>query len=135
MNILILFIIVYLHIYDDFHMQGILANMKQKNWWEQQYSPILLKKEKQRELYGKDYLCALVIHAFSWAFITHIPYMIMCIVNPALVPLYVLTLVVNMVIHAVVDDLKANKEKINLWTDQSIHICQIIITWLIWLVA
>ena len=37
----------------------------------------------------------------------------------------------NTIIHAVVDNLKANKLKINLVVDQSIHILQIIITYII----
>jgi hypothetical protein len=34
-------------------------------------------------------------------------------------------LVCNMAIHAFVDDLKANKRMINLWTDQVCHMVQI----------
>ena len=34
----------------------------------------------------------------------------------------------NIIIHAFIDDLKANKKKINLITDQSIHFIQILLT-------
>ena len=34
--------------------------------------------------------------------------------------------------QTIVDDLKANKRKINLITDQSVHVCQIIITFIIY---
>lgn len=132
MKILILFIILYLHIYDDYYAQGILANMKQREWWEKQYTGSIANKDKQRKLYGKDYLMALAEHAFSWAFITHLPYLIMTVINPALVPLYIISIIVNTVIHAIVDDMKANKKKINLITDQSIHFGQILVTWLVW---
>ena len=37
--------------------------------------------------------------------------------------------VTNLVIHMVVDDLKANRKKINLIQDQSIHMVQILATW------
>ena len=47
--------------------------------------------------------------------------------------LWVIAYIVNIVIHAVVDTLKANALKINLVTDQTIHIVQIIITWLIFI--
>ncbi len=132
MKILILFIVLYLHIYDDYYAQGILANMKQREWWEKQYTGSIANKDKQRELYGKDYLMALAEHAFSWVFITHLPYLIMIVINPALVPLYIVSIIVNTVIHAIVDDMKANKKKINLITDQSIHFGQILVTWLVW---
>ena len=35
----------------------------------------------------------------------------------------------NSTIHAIIDDLKANKKKINLVQDQIIHIIQILLTW------
>jgi hypothetical protein len=41
--------------------------------------------------------------------------------------------IINMVIHFVVDDLKANRGKINLLADQSIHIFQIFLTWIWWI--
>ena len=126
MKILILFIILYLHIYDDYYAQGILASMKQREWWEKQYTGSIANKDKQRELYGR------AEHAFSWAFITHLPYLIMVVINPALVPLYIISVIVNTVIHAIVDNTKANKKKINLITDQSIHFGQILVTWLVW---
>jgi hypothetical protein len=40
-----------------------------------------------------------------------------------------LTFAINWSIHAIVDDLKANKKAINLIQDQSIHLVQIILTW------
>lgn len=39
-----------------------------------------------------------------------------------------ISVIVNAIIHAIVDDLKANKLKISLVTDQIIHFLQIIIT-------
>lgn len=41
---------------------------------------------------------------------------------------YSISFVINMIIHAVVDDLKANRFVINLTIDQTIHLFQIIIT-------
>ena len=37
--------------------------------------------------------------------------------------------IVNIMIHSVVDDLKANRKKINLIEDQFIHLVQITVTW------
>lgn len=34
----------------------------------------------------------------------------------------------NVVIHAVTDDAKANQKRINLWQDQFIHMVQIMVT-------
>ena len=41
--------------------------------------------------------------------------------------------ILNIGVHMIVDDLKANKKKINLIADQSIHLMQIIATWFIYL--
>ena len=38
-------------------------------------------------------------------------------------------LIVNLMIHMFVDNLKANEKKINLIQDQIIHVIQIIFTW------
>lgn len=46
---------------------------------------------------------------------------------------YSISIVVNMVIHAIVDNLKANVKIINLIQDQSIHLIQIAITFLIFI--
>ena len=34
MKILVLFLMLFLHVVDDYYLQGILASMKQKSWWQ-----------------------------------------------------------------------------------------------------
>lgn len=113
---------IYMHILDDFCLQGILAGMKQKSWWAAQ--------KEYKPLYKYDYIVALLIHSFSWAFMTMLPIIIMLDFD---VSMFIIALFVNMIIHCVVDDLKANKGKINLVVDQSIHIIQIVVTGLIFM--
>ena len=48
---------ILLHVIDDFHLQGILASMKQKEWWK--------KQEGYKDLYKDDYITALMIHSIS----------------------------------------------------------------------
>lgn len=48
--------------------------------------------------------------------------------------LIVAAYVFNIIIHAFVDNLKANALRINLVTDQLIHILQIIFTWLVFVI-
>lgn len=45
--------------------------------------------------------------------------------------LYFLIFILNWIIHFIVDNCKANIKNIDLEQDQSIHIIQIIITWVI----
>jgi hypothetical protein len=113
---------IFLHIIDDYKLQGILANMKQKTWWKRQ--------EGYRPLYKYDYIPALILHSFSWTFMIMLPIAISLKFN---VGWWVLAYIANMAVHAIVDTLKANALKINLVVDQSIHIAQIVITWLIFI--
>ena len=119
----LLFAMIFFHILDDYCLQGILAHMKQKKWWE-----------NKNKFYENDYKIALVEHAFSWSFSIHIPIIMHILYCEGYYNsiLLVFSIIINCVIHAIVDDLKANKYKINLIQDQTIHIIQIIITWIIY---
>lgn len=115
-----LFLMIFAHIFDDYYKQGILASMKQKAWW---------KENAPDAMYRFDYIAALIAHSFSWAFMITLP--IALVHFSTLDPLaYGIALLANMVIHAIIDDLKANKKKINLIVDQSAHLVQIFVTWL-----
>lgn len=111
---------VFCHIVDDFYLQGILASMKQKAWW---------KVNAPQKLYKFDYIIALIIHAFSWSFMIMLP--ITIYYHFQITTKFLIVYVINIIIHAIVDDLKANKHLINLIIDQSIHFGQVAITGII----
>ena len=115
---IVLFMILF-HIIDDFVLQPIsLSNLKQKKWWE--------KQEGYSDKYKDDYKVALAIHSISWSIMIHVP---LVIVFPSLGQLALLiSFIVNAVIHYYIDDLKANKLKINLFEDQMVHFWQICTT-------
>lgn len=119
--ILILLTMIFCHIVDDYYLQGWLASAKQKSWWE---------KNATEKLYRNDYIMALFMHSFSWSFMIMIP-IIAClpIGGVGLREWFVIPYFANMAIHCIVDDLKANKRKINLVQDQCIHFVQILVTW------
>lgn len=111
---------IFCHIVDDYYLQGWLASAKQKSWWE---------KNCLDELYKYDYLAALFMHSFSWTFmIMLIPTIYILLVGGMWSPL---VFVANLAIHMDVDNLKANRKKINLIQDQLIHMIQIIVTWIV----
>lgn len=118
MKLFILFVMIFAHIVDDYYLQGILASLKQKSWWENQKS--------YKPMYKYDYIVALIIHSFSWSFMISLP-----ILYFGFTKWIVVAIILNTIIHGTVDDLKANKHKINLIVDQSIHIVQILITWIL----
>lgn len=121
MKIFILLTMIFCHIVDDYYLQGILASMKQKSWWQ--------KSESYSEKYRYDYVIALIEHAFSWTFMVMLP---IFIVSKFQIDVFIcLVFLVNWIIHAVVDDLKANKKKINLIQDQVVHLVQIFVTFIL----
>lgn len=117
-KILLLLTMIFCHIVDDYYLQGWLASAKQKSWWE---------KNSPEDMYRHDYLVALFMHSFSWTFMVMlIPTIFTVMVGGTWSPI---VFGANLVIHMVVDDLKANRKKINLIQDQLIHMIQILATW------
>lgn len=117
-NIFIVLMMIFCHIVDDYFLQGILASLKQKEWWK--------KQEQYKDLYKYDYIVALLMHSFSWTFMIMLP--IAFINRFEIGVIFLIVFVLNVITHAIVDDLKANKFKINLIIDQTIHLIQIVIT-------
>lgn len=118
-TIYILFCMIFCHIIDDYCLQApSLCSLKQKTFW---------KENAPDEKYKHDYIIALLMHAFSWSFMIHLPIMIFSEFHPWVL----LSILINTGIHGYVDNLKANKFKINLIEDQLTHIVQILITYII----
>lgn len=122
-EIILLLTMLFMHIVDDYYLQGILASMKRKDWW--------LESRSYNHLYKNDYKIALIEHAYSWTFVVNIPAIIFLLMLKEIGIWYYVLFILNIIIHALTDDLKANKKTINLVTDQLIHIFQIVATWLI----
>lgn len=117
-----LLLMIFLHIVDDYYLQGVLANMKQKQWWQD---------NAPASLYRYDYIAALIMHSLSWTFMIMLPIAIKMSFDVG--GLFVGAWVVNVIIHGVIDDLKANKHNINLIQDQSVHMVQIVLTAIIFM--
>jgi len=106
------------HIIDDFVLQPVcLSKLKQKEVWKD-----------YNEMYKNDYKMALAMHSISWSIMIMLP--VILLTDICQIPLLLLT-IINAGIHYTADDAKANKMKINLIQDQSIHLMQIIMTFII----
>lgn len=116
----IFMLMIFCHIVDDYYLQGWLASAKQKKYW---------KDNAPDRLYKFDYIWALLMHSFSWAFMIMLP--IAYVTNFSIPFMFVIVFITNILIHAFVDDLKANRKKINLIQDQTIHLMQIWFTFMI----
>lgn len=118
--IFIIITMIFCHIIADYNLQGWLASAKQKSWWE---------KNAPDSLYKYDYIAALFMHSFSWSFLIMIP---LFVANGFIgTSGIILAFAVNVIVHMIVDNTKANTHKINLWQDQVLHMIQIIGTALI----
>ena len=100
-----------LHVIADFNLQGMLGDLKQREWWQKNYPD---------PKYAGDYRVAGTIHALAWAILTFLPF--------CQSPWYALAVAVNAPIHYFVDDAKANRHLISLCEDQTIHSMQIVCT-------
>lgn len=116
-NKFMILLMIFLHVFDDYHLQGILANLKQKSYW-QRVAP--------DKMYRHDYIMALAMHSMSWSFMIMLP--IAYCMNFNISVSFIITFVVNSIVHGVIDDLKANRHMIDLITDQTVHIVQIFVT-------
>ena len=126
MTLLVLTAMLFCHIIDDYVLQGWLATGKQRDWW---------KTNAPDRLYKYDYIMALAEHAFSWTCAIHIPVLVYAYLfqDFKAVYIYVIVFILNWIIHAATDHCKANLHIINLIQDQTIHVAQIIVTWLIYI--
>ena len=115
---------VFCHIVDDYYLQGWLASAKQKSWW---------KKNSPDQLYKYDYIAALFMHSFSWTFMMMLVPTIYIILFGG--KYYPLVFAVNLIIHMITDNLKANAKVINLCQDQLIHMIQIIGTFIVLIIC
>ena len=105
------------HMLADYTLQGWLADGKQRKWWDKAFGGSLPPK------YAYDYLAALFCHALYWSLIVLLPLYAS--------PWWAVAVLANAAVHAVVDDLKANRCVLNLWQDQLLHLVQIVITYLL----
>lgn len=125
-SIKVLLLMFLFDIIDDFVLQPIcLSKLKQKRYWIEECKKYNLNISK----YDTDYITALITHGLSWSIMIHVPLMFLGGIRDDFFLL--LSVLFNAVIHAIIDDLKANKLKINLDVDQCLHGLQIVITWIV----
>ena len=122
-NGILLLLIIFLHVVADFNMQGVMADLKQKDFWK-----------KYDKKYQFDYVMPLIGHAFQWSFTIHLPMTIVAVVTQKnCLELYVcMSIVFHTILHAWIDTLKANDHKTTLIQDQFYHMLQIIFIWAIY---
>ena len=129
MILMIIFSMLFLHIIADFCVQNeFMAKFKQKKEWDRYFhddftTDALVCQKK----YKFDYIPVLFVHAFSWAFITYLPLLHYVFYSKLLMPeTWCIFVLIQTFVHMHIDDQKCNKLKINLITDQLLHLLQIL---------
>lgn len=121
-------LIMLAHLFADYTLQGCLADLKQKSWWEKQLGKIKATKE-QRHQYRNDYKAALVCHSLYWSLIICLPLLMLGGSQ------YLIQSLFQAAAHYYIDDQKANKHAINLVIDQLFHAVQLLAVWGLWLMG
>lgn len=115
---------IFMHIIDDFKLQGIMASMKQKSLWE--------KQEGYNDKYRFDYIPALLCHAFSWSMMIHLPILVYFKFDMGdQWEFFIFMIISQFLVHAFIDNAKANWKVTNLVVDQIFHFFQIGLSWIL----
>lgn len=107
---------IFLHFLFDFYIQTKSDSLiKRKDWWEKRHNG------KSKRKY--NHILGLLMHSFTWSFAILIPFYLEAgTIN-------YIALFINTIVHAIVDNLKANEKKLSSVEDQAIHFIQIGMTW------
>ena len=119
---IVILAMIFFHVIDDYTLQGILASMKQKSWWE--------KQPGYESMYSHDYIPALLVHGFSWSFMIHIPIFIYYGFQLPYPNFFLVIIILQGILHSSIDHMKANDKVINLIQDQIIHLMQILVSFI-----
>ena len=133
---LILLLSLFLHVWSDFYKQGWLAQAKCKKWWLEQnectYIEDMTKPRKILPLYENDYWGMLAAHSVHWSFCVMLPVLIYGVCKTNNIEFFgfvaCIVLIINSIIHSIIDNSKANLMNINLLQDQLFHLIQIMLT-------
>lgn len=119
-----LLLMIFLHIVDDFYLQGWLASGKQRDWWI---------KNAPDDKYKNDYIWCLIMHSFSWTFMIMLPVFVSCgfVITPSIAIMFA----GNAFLHGYIDHHKANTKCFNLCQDQGLHMMQIFLIWIMFFVS
>ena len=117
----ILILMFFCHLIDDFVLQGKFTYLKQRTWWIKACNDDGLPFDK----YKNDYRMALFEHSLEWSIAIMLPIIFLCNVSGWIL---LAAVVINTIIHYIVDNAKANQLRLNLIQDQLIHFIQIIVT-------
>lgn len=131
-KIFIFIAMIFMHLLEDFHLQGCLANLKQKDWWDKNIANL------KDTIYARDYAVALIAHSIENSIFVVMPIIIdnlicMCKngIDTNAWKLWTIFILLNTVFHTFVDSAKCNKKIINLIVDQVLHFVMLVMVFVV----
>jgi len=123
-DIKLFLLVLLLHFIADFNLQlgAGLDKFKSVDWWRKIMGETIWgTADEQFRKYKHDYKVAMAIHSVVWALVTFAPCIWLCTSAKAMLSI----LAVNAVAHYYIDNLKANRYRLNLVQDQILHLLQV----------
>lgn len=108
------------HLVSDYTLQGWLADGKQKSWWRKMFGGREGREDAVPNKYKYDYVAALYCHSLYWSIFICAPFYASS--------WFLVAVILNTNVHAIIDNEKANVMSINLIQDQLLHLVQILLT-------
>lgn len=117
---------LFMHVIGDYVLQTpFMATAKGRKYWENEFK----QNDIEGRMYKYDYIAILTVHSIAWTFCIMLPIALYTYLWMGKIPeVYFSLFVVNAILHAVIDDQKANKFAINLIEDQILHFVQIAVS-------
>lgn len=124
--------IIYAHIFADYHLQGILINLKHRSYWDDITEYL---DEESKDFYINDYRCPLSAHAFEWSLFIHLPILFIIFKYNIDIEMWIflVSFIFNYITHKIVDDKRVNEYTINFSNSHYFHLFQCIDTGILWL--
>lgn len=133
---LVIFIITMLFIdkFSDFHILelGNLGSLRRLDYWEEAMEDL---DEEEKKFFAADFIRALSMKSFEWAFCIHIPIVFIILKFNIPIDWWVLafSVAINSILHLIADNKLVNTFKINLVSYTTTTTIQTVITGILWL--
>ena len=132
--IILIITMMFIDKFSDFHILeiGNLGNLRRLDYWDEATEDL---DEEEKKFFLTDFIKALSMKSFEWAFCIHIP--IVFIILKYNIPIdwwvFAFSIAINSIIHLIADNKLVNTFKINLSSYSTTTTIQTVVTGILWL--
>lgn len=106
-----------MHVIGDSIFQSITLSMKKRKYYWKDYN----------DYRNYLYIFYLLLHSFIWSTTIHFS-LILIMGIKIITRMFIISYIINILLHSVIDDMKANRKMIGMIIDQFLHSLQILLT-------